>query len=126
MKERIDMRIIAPLLVIIIVSVLVLLLEVYSSISSALWFFVFRIISYIILVVLLGGSLVIIYERTGSRKVIYSSIFILTLLGFFLIFLGILALFANLYLFPLPIIVIGALWVWFILSRYEKYKEASK
>ncbi len=115
------MKVVVPLLVLIIISALAIL-EANAQGNPNLWFHVFRTVGWIAIV----GMLILIYEKTGSKKLAYSGIFILTLFGFSFIFLGILALFVNIYLFSIPIIIIGVLWVWFILSRYGKFKEAGK
>ncbi len=116
------MKVIIPLLVLITVSVLAML-EANIKGDISLWGFVFRSIGWLAI----AGMFILIYEKTGTRKLVYPSILMLTLLGFLFIIIGILMLFINgLYLFSIPLIIAGMVWVWFILDRYKKYKEARK
>lgn len=115
------MKIVAPLLVVMIISALAIL-EVSARGDPALWFHVFRSVGWLAIV----GVLILIYEKTGTRKLAYTGIVILTVPGILFILVGLFAFFAKLYLFSVPIIIIGGLWVWFILSRYERLKEVSK
>jgi hypothetical protein len=113
------MKVIVPLLVLIAVSVLAML-EANIKGDIGLWGLVFRSIGWLAI----AGVLILVYEKTGTRKLVYPSILMLTILGFSFVIIGILMLFINgLYLLSIPLIIIGVVWVWFILSRYKKYKE---
>jgi hypothetical protein len=112
------MKVVATGLALIAVSAIVML-EANIKGSITLWGTVFRTVGWIAIV----GMLILIYERTGSRRVVYSSVLILAVLGLFMIFLGILALIASLYLFSLVMVLIGGAWVWFIMNRYREIRE---